>query len=210
MFGRDRVSSNIQYTQIHDEEEEHNTLLLIHHPNSVLVANHHGECHIVPLLSQSIQFTPHSPTKSSFSNATRRFFQTKLPIVFRKDMAITASFASLPAVIIADLQNGNVPTAGLNDQGWTIVHRRRYRGKNGVGETRHNNTKSPASSLFDFVVDEEIDPSDQVTCSVFVKWETDDNNNDSYKMTNTMSSLQKKDERVIKKKGIDFFYSSLL
>ncbi|CAO3701378.1 unnamed protein product [Rhizopus stolonifer] len=198
MFGRERSPSNIQYTPLHDDDDESAAFLLVHHPNTVLVANHHGECHVVPHLSQSLQLTPHSPTKSSFSDATRRFFQAKLPVVFRKDMAITASFASLHAVIIADLQNGDIPTAGSIDQGWTIVHRRRYRGKNGVGESRHN-TKSPVSSVLDLVVDEEVDPSDQVTCSVFVKWEKIE---EPYKMT--MSPLlneisgHKKEERHFK------------
>ncbi|CEG77846.1 hypothetical protein RMATCC62417_12534 [Rhizopus microsporus] len=128
-----RTPRNAVYTPLHEDEEDENTiLLLVHHSNSVLVANHHGECHVVPHLSQNLQPTPHSPTKSSFSEATRRFFQSKLPIVLRKDMAITAaSFASLPPVIIADLQNGNMPTTtNVNELGWAIVRRKRYRGKN--------------------------------------------------------------------------------
>ncbi|KAI7890843.1 phosphatidylinositol 3 and 4-kinase-domain-containing protein, partial [Mucor mucedo] len=163
----------------HDDDEDTPQELLQHHSNSVLVANHHGECNVVPLLSQTFhtaQSPPHSP-RASFSaipDATRRFFQTKLPIVFRKDMASTASFASLPAVIIADLQNGNLPImddaeSTIGDQGWTIVHRRRFRGKHGIGETRHPaNIQSPVNNA---ILDEEIDPSDQVTCSVFVKCE---------------------------------------
>lgn len=158
----------------HDEEEDTPQELLQHHANSVLVANHHGQCNVVPLLSQTFpintQSPPHSPRASfsatNFPDATRRFFQTKLPIVFRKDMASTASFASLPAVIIADLQNGNIPetndseTLQLGDHGWAIVHRRRFRGKHGIGETRHPaNIKSPANST---ILDEEIDPSDHI------------------------------------------------
>ncbi|RCH94756.1 phosphatidyl inositol kinase, partial [Rhizopus stolonifer] len=109
--------------------------------------------------------------------ATRRFFQDKLPTVFRKDMCCTtASFSSLPAVIVADLQSGNIPLRKHGeeshtgtDQGWTIIRRRRYRGKHGIGEARHpNDVSSPSSSV---LIDEEIDPSDQVTCSVFVKWQ---------------------------------------
>ncbi|KAG2234549.1 phosphatidylinositol 3 and 4-kinase-domain-containing protein, partial [Thamnidium elegans] len=181
---------NGQYSRIEQHDEEEDTMhheLLQHHPNSVLVANHHGQCNVVPALSQQSLPVPASPPHSpraSFSatnipDATRRFFQTKLPIVFRKDMASTASFSSLPAVIIADLQNGNIPdlkktydeNSNVGDQGWAIVHRRRFKGKNGIGETRH-----PAninSTVNDTVLDEEIDPSDQVTCSVFVKWEVD-------------------------------------
>lgn len=184
------ATGNGTYSRIeqHDEEEDTPQELLQHHSNSVLVANHHGECNVVPLLSQTFQLNntqspPHSPRASfsatNFPDATRRFFQTKLPIVFRKDMASTASFASLPAVIIADLQNGNIPditketeTLQLGDHGWAIVHRRRFRGKHGIGETRHPaNIKSPVNNT---ILDEEIDPSDQVTCSVFVKWESEE------------------------------------
>jgi hypothetical protein len=198
----------------HDEEDEANFGELLHHPNSVLVANHHGQCNVVPPLSQSLQLNtspPHSPPHSpraSFSaatNVTRRFFQTKLPIVFRKDMGNTASFSSLPAVIVADLQNGHIPAYNRgqtgddtvkNDQGWTIVHRRRFRGKYGIGESRH-----PASSAFTTIADEEVDPSDQVTCSVFVKWQP---NEIEEQYTMTMSPLfneannkqEAKEERV--------------
>ncbi|CAO3689512.1 hypothetical protein G6F70_002849 [Rhizopus microsporus] len=192
-----RTPRNAAYTPLHEDEEDENTiLLLVHHPNSVLVANHHGECHVVPHLSQNLQPTPHSPTKSSFSEATRRFFQSKLPIVLRKDMAITAaSFASLPPVIIADLQNGNMPTTtNVNELGWAIVRRKRYRGKNGVGETRHHHqTKSPTPSLFD-VVDEEIDPSDQVTCSIFVKWEKTEGT-DTMTMSPLLNELTKQNKK---------------
>lgn len=194
----------------HDDEEDTPQELLQHHANSVLVANHHGECNIVPLLSQTFHNTqspPHSP-RASFSgipDATRRFFQTKLPIAFRKDMASTASFASLPAVIIADLQNGNLPImddteSTIGDQGWTIVHRRPFRGKHGIGETRHPaNIQSPVNNT---ILDEEIDPSDQVTCSVFVKYEEPQQQQVQPQYTMTMSPLydnQKPDtdERVI-------------
>ncbi|CEP14748.1 hypothetical protein [Parasitella parasitica] len=173
----------------HDEEDEaYYSEQTFHHPNSVLVANHHGHCNVVPLLSQNLPATsttphhspPHSP-RASFSAAThvtRRFFQAKLPIVFRKDMASTASFSSLPPVIIADLQNGNIPeisqqggSGAKNDQGWVIIHKRRFRGKHGIGESRH--PASSNNSVAEVLIDEEIDPSDQVTCSVFVKWAPD-------------------------------------
>jgi hypothetical protein len=221
MFERQNSSLGGEYSRLdqHDEEDDHmiDQELLLHHPNSVLVANHHGQCNIVPLLSSQTQpppplststsstSPPHSPrTSFSATNATRRFFQTKFPIVFRKDIknSSAASFSSLPAVIIADLQNGNIPfdkkkeevveingnIAVVGEQGWVIVHRRRFRGKNGIGETRHpaNNTAAAATqpplmtrssstqlSTSNVISDEEIDPSDQVTCSVFVKWQDD-------------------------------------
>ncbi|KAI8986428.1 phosphatidylinositol 3 and 4-kinase-domain-containing protein [Pilobolus umbonatus] len=204
MFGRQHTSSAGQYSRLdqYDEDEDiHHQEILLHHPNSVLVANHHNQCNIVPplslpTLSKPHHSPPHSP-RASFSAATalpdttRHFFQTKLPIVFRKDMGSAASFSSLPAVIIADLQNGDIPEykagkkmtqdlegANCNDQGWYIVHSRRYKGKHGVGEARHKSTgrrsKSRSSSVVDMaLVDEEIDPSDQVTCSVFVPWRPD-------------------------------------
>ncbi|CAO3608650.1 unnamed protein product [Mucor fragilis] len=189
MFKRHRPDTGTgDYSRLeqHDEEDEaYYSEQTFHHPNSVLVANHHGHCNVVPLLSQNMPVTsttphhspPHSP-RASFSAAThvtRRFFQTKLPIVFRKDMASTASFSSLPPVLIADLQNGNIPeiaqqdeSGSKNDQGWTIIHKRRFRGKHGIGESRHPNSSS--TSAIEVMIDEEIDPSDQVTCSVFVKW----------------------------------------
>lgn len=213
----------------HDEEDEANFGELVHHPNSVLVANHHGQCNVVPPLSQSLQLNtttsphhspPHSP-RASFSaatNVTRRFFQTKLPIAFRKDMGNTASFSSLPAVILADLQNGHIPAyrrnqtdedAIQNDQGWTIVHRRRFRGKYGIGESRH-----PASTKFT-IADEEIDPSDQVTCSVFVKWQETDQVPDQYTMTmsplfNEPDNKKEQEDRVKIKRRVSFVYCRLI
>lgn len=234
MFKRQKpgmIGGSGEYSRLdqHDEEDDHmDQELLLHHPNSVLVANHHGQCNIVPLLSSQQQPSnvsavptnnttsstspPHSPRASfSATHATRRFFETKFPIVFRKDIKSTAaaSFSSLPAVIIADLQNGNIPdldhhrkkeevvAAGGNrgvvgEQGWNIIHRRRFRGKNGIGETRHpantnaaehqqqqphlaSRTRSSSSQPSSHIVlDEEIDPSDQVTCSVFVKWQEEE------------------------------------
>ncbi|KAI8640407.1 phosphatidylinositol 3 and 4-kinase-domain-containing protein [Parasitella parasitica] len=190
MFKRHNPSAGAgDYSRLeqHDEEDEaYYSEQTFHHPNSVLVANHHGHCNVVPLLSQNLPATtphhspPHSP-RASFSAAThvtRRFFQTKLPIVFRKDMASTASFSSLPPVIIADLQNGNIPeisqqdgSDAKNEQGWVIIHKRRFRGKHGIGESRH--PASSNNSVAEVLIDEEIDPSDQVTCSVFVKWTPD-------------------------------------
>lgn len=193
MFKRHNPSTGTgDYSRLeqHDEEDEaYYSEQTFHHPNSVLVANHHGHCNVVPLLSQNMPASsttphhspPHSP-RASFSAAThvtRRFFQTKLPIVFRRDMASTASFSSLPPVIIADLQNGNIPeksqqdeSGTKNDQGWTIIHKRRFRGKHGIGESRH--PASSNDSVAEVLIDEEIDPSDQVTCSVFVKWQPED------------------------------------
>jgi hypothetical protein len=146
--------------------------------------------------------------RASFS-ATRRFFQH---IVLRKpNVATAASFSSLPPVIIADLQNGNIPlgkepdnTDAFGEQGWKIVHRKRFKGKNGIGETRHpaNMKSSPTATS---ILDEEIDPSDQVTCSVFVKWqpeEEEESDLNQSKYTMTMSPLYEvtkndnNDERV--------------
>lgn len=182
MFKR---QSRVDYSRLVEEEDDtiHHHELLHSHPHSVLVANHHGQCNVVPPLVQQQAQQHHNANnnnmkapRSSFSvpDATRRFFQTKLPIAFGKDMGSTAaSFSSLPPVIIADFQSGNLPEFGSNedetqvgDQGWVIVHRRRFKGKHGIGETRHQ-------ADTDEVLDEEIDPSDQVTCSVFVKWEPD-------------------------------------
>ncbi|OBZ91874.1 Phosphatidylinositol 4-kinase lsb6 [Choanephora cucurbitarum] len=176
MFYQQKPPSHGDYSQLdQDDDDEEGLFYSDHafHPNSVLVANHHGECNVVPPLS--VPTHPiHSPPRASFS-ATRRFFQNKLPIVFRKDLnCTTASFSSLPAAIVADLQTGHVPVVQredpwLTDQGWAIVRRRRYKGKHGIGETRHpHDIQSPSSSV---LLDEEVDPSDQVTCSVFVKWE---------------------------------------
>ncbi|KAI7900815.1 uncharacterized protein BX663DRAFT_516621, partial [Cokeromyces recurvatus] len=173
--------SNSKYSrvaQFDDEDEGYEGESALQHPNSVLVSNHHGHCNVVPLLSQTLQLTTphHSPPNSSrpslttATNVTRRFFETKLPIVFRKDMnSSAASFSSLPAVIVADLQNGDIPigvdkTTIISEQGWAIIDRRRFKGKNGIGESRHPFKQTN-------VIDEEIDPSDQVTCSVFVKWQ---------------------------------------
>ncbi|KAI8369753.1 phosphatidylinositol 3 and 4-kinase-domain-containing protein [Blakeslea trispora] len=156
--------------QEEDDDEEEELYHLGNHPNSVLVANH-GECNVVPPLSVPTSHPVQPSTRASFS-ATRRFFENKLPTVFRsRDIhCTTASFSSLPAAIVADLQAGHVPVrkkkAGWNDQGWAIVRRRRYRGKHGIGETRHPQIASPSSSV---LLDEEVDPSDQVTCSVFVQ-----------------------------------------
>lgn len=183
-----KSSQRVDYSLLHEEEDEtiQHQDLLHSHPNSVLVANHHGECNIVPLLSSQTlgvnnKVPAHSPrTSFSVPDATRRFFSTKLPIAFRKDMGSTASFSSLPPVIIADFQNGDIPEFNGNnlentqvgDQGWVIIHRRRFKGKHGIGETRHpvTRTNTNTSNDSDIVLDEEIDPSDQVTCSVFVKW----------------------------------------
>lgn len=218
MFKR---QSRVDYSRLHEEEEE-DTLhqeLLHSHPNSVLVANHHGQCNVVPLLSQAETATSlappsnhrrpsHSP-RTSFSvvpDATRRFFSTKLPIAFRKDMGSTASFSSLPPVIIADFQNGNIPQLGdkdaetqVGDQGWAIVHRRRFKGKHGIGETRHPAQESPD---LDMVLDEEIDPSDQVTCSVFVKWQPD---NDTQQYTMIMSPLYDNNNKKVEGDERNFY-----
>ncbi|KAG1107960.1 hypothetical protein G6F42_016173 [Rhizopus arrhizus] len=211
MFKRHHPSTGTgDYSRLeqHDEEDEaYYSEQTFHHPNSVLVANHHGHCNVVPLLSQNMSVTsttphhspPHSP-RASFSAArhvTRRFFQTRLPIVFRKDMASTASFSSLPPVLIADLQNGNIPEiaqqdelGSKNDQGWTIIHKRRFRGKHGIGESRH--PASSHNSMMEVMIDEEIDPSDQVTCSVFVKWQPESEESEEQQpqpYTMTMSPL---------------------
>jgi hypothetical protein len=204
MFKRPKtVQEYSRLDQHEDKEEEWSSL-----PNSVLVANHHGQCNVVPLLSQASQISHshhHSPrTSFAAAEATRRFFQTKLPVVFRKELGSTASFSSLPAVIVADLQCGNIPSVNsgddntntnMEDYGWTILHRRRFKGKGGVGETRR--PMSPNSSIIDIQVDEEIDPSDQVTCSVFVLW---DPNQEQQQYTMTMRSFQEpsleEDDRV--------------
>lgn len=207
-----KSQSRVNYSRLVEEEDDaiHHHELLHSHPHSVLVANHHGQCNVVPPLvqqqqqqqAQQVHHSSHSgsnnnnnnstkPPRSSFSvpDATRRFFQTKLPIAFGKDMGSTAaSFSSLPPVIIADFQSGNLPEFGSNedetqvgDQGWVIVHRRRFKGKHGIGETRHQTDT-------DEVLDEEIDPSDQVTCSVFVKWEPDKSAHTTQPQPYTMTS----------------------
>ncbi|KAI8882855.1 hypothetical protein K501DRAFT_250578 [Backusella circina FSU 941] len=193
MFKRPKtVQEYSRLDQHEDKEEEWSTL-----PNSVLVANHHGQCNVVPLLSQASHptHTHHSPrTSFAAAEATRRFFQTKLPVVFRKELGSTASFSSLPAVIVADLQCGHIPSSSdestttasnMEDYGWTILHRRRFRGKGGVGETRR--PLSPNSSVID--MDEEIDPSDQVTCSVFVLWDPNHQDQQQQQYTMTMRSF---------------------
>lgn len=221
MFKR---QSRVDYSRLVEEEDDtiHHHELLHSHPHSVLVANHHGQCNVVPPLVQQQAQQHHNANnnnmkapRSSFSvpDATRRFFQTKLPIAFGKDMGSTAaSFSSLPPVIIADFQSGNLPEFGSNedetqvgDQGWVIVHRRRFKGKHGIGETRHQ-------ADTDEVLDEEIDPSDQVTCSVFVKWEPDTSTHTTaitqpqpYTMTSPVydksSSKKAEDDERVSKSG---------
>ncbi|KAI9470839.1 MAG: phosphatidylinositol 3 and 4-kinase-domain-containing protein [Benjaminiella poitrasii] len=210
--------------QYDDEEEGYEGDSVLQHPNSVLVSNHHGLCNVVPLLSQTLPLAPtphhsppHSPRPSltAATHVTRRFFQTKLPIVFRKDMGSAASFSSLPAAIVVDLQNGHIPTTKTthadnkpfvrNDQGWVIVHRRRFRGKDGVGESRHPNrtiteaATAAAAVAAGMMIDEEIDPSDQVTCSVFVKWQPstaeEERNQQEYTMTaSPLFGIKNKDD----------------
>jgi hypothetical protein len=218
MFKRNPSGGNSEYSRLeqYDEDDEgYYGEQTFQHPNSVLVSNHHGHCNVVPPLSQSLpivtphQSPPHSP-RTSFS-ATRHFFQSKL---FGNSITTSAaSFSSLPAAIVADLQNGNIPITAhndtdtaqhnMNDQGWSIVHRRRFKGKHGIGESRHpKNIKSPVASIDDAMIDEELDPSDQVTCSVFVKWDANQVVNQQYTM-NMSPVYEQKDneaeERVKKK-----------
>lgn len=219
MFKRNPSGGNSEYSRLEqydDEDEGYYGEQTFQHPNSVLVSNHHGHCNVVPPLSQSLpavtphQSPPHSP-RPSFS-ATRHFFQSKLPHVFGNNITSTAaSFSSLPAIIVADLQNGNIPISNTvnsdmngdttsnpmyNDQGWAIVRRKRFKGKHGIGESRHpKNVKSPISSIDDAMIDEEVDPSDQVTCSVFVRYESGVQVVDQ-QYTMTMSPMYKQETKV--------------
>ncbi|KAI8381001.1 phosphatidylinositol 3 and 4-kinase-domain-containing protein [Radiomyces spectabilis] len=181
--------SRLQQDDIDDEDYDQLVEAISHHPNSILVAGHH----VLPTLPQPFPNLPSSEStsepppivpRSSFSSkrpnipdATKRFLKSKLPnVVFRKSLGPTASFDSLPSVILADIQNGHMPTQAdpllkeIDSRGWTIVHRRRYRGRRKADKhtTRQKNVYSPIPSLL--VADDEFHPSDKVTCSVFVKW----------------------------------------
>ena len=114
--------------------------------------------------------------------ATQRFIKNKLP--FRKKTATEASFASLPKVIMADIQQGDMPSQAdpmlkeLSKRGWTIVRRRRFRGRRrmlGNKKKRHVDY----SSLTPLSFDNTLAQTDQLSTSVFVKWDPSTTNNAS-------------------------------
>lgn len=182
------------------------------HPNSILVSsNYHTTT--VPILPKG-QSLPDEAThdlqdeqqqqeqaggsasgntftqRASFSakraaelpTATRQFIQSKLP--FRRKTANEASFASLPSVIMADIQQGDMPGQAdpllkeLPKRGWTIVRRRRFRGRRrmvGKKSTRRgsldddNDTATRDQHTLAF--DKMLMPTDPLSTSVFVKWD---------------------------------------
>ncbi|KAI8137082.1 phosphatidylinositol 3 and 4-kinase-domain-containing protein [Fennellomyces sp. T-0311] len=103
--------------------------------------------------------------------ATQRFIRSKLP--FRKTTATEASFASLPKVIMADIQQGDMPSQAdptlkeLSKRGWTIVRRRRLRGRRRM----LGNKKHVRGELTPLSFDNTLAPTDQLSTSVFVKWD---------------------------------------
>ncbi|KAI9490636.1 phosphatidylinositol 3 and 4-kinase-domain-containing protein [Zychaea mexicana] len=106
--------------------------------------------------------------------ATQRYIRNKLP--FRKKTATEASFASLPQVIMADIQQGDMPSQAdpmlkeLPKRGWTIVRRRRFRG----GRRRmlgKNKKHVRGMSLTPLSFDNTLAQTDQLSTSVFVKWD---------------------------------------
>ncbi|KAG2220515.1 hypothetical protein INT45_000926 [Circinella minor] len=114
--------------------------------------------------------------------ATQRFIKSKLP--FRKKTATEASFASLPKVIMADIQQGDMPSQAdpmlkeLSKRGWTIVRRRRFRGRRrmlGNKKKKHVDYLSLTPLSFDNTLTQ----TDQLSTSVFVKWDPTTTNNAS-------------------------------
>ncbi|KAI8981837.1 phosphatidylinositol 3 and 4-kinase-domain-containing protein [Mycotypha africana] len=209
MFSSCSKRYNASYSRVDadDAEEDGYFLEPFHHPYSVLVANRDDTCNVVPLLCHS---SPSSPIRSPRSTSSTRhhhrrhhsrfhrhgFFFHRISKEYARGQK--ASFASLPAMMIADLQNGYIPELSSREDelesGWTILHRRRYKGKEGIGESRHppgaimftDDDKSSISEAS--MIDEEMDPSDQVSCSVFVHWEPNNDkhpatSNDAYTMT---------------------------
>ena len=109
--------------------------------------------------------------------ATRQFIQSKLP--FRRKTASEASFASLPSVIMADIQQGDMPGQSdpllkeLPKRGWTIVRRRRFRGRRRmVGKsTRRGSLDNTTRDQHTLAFDNMLMPTDPLSTSVFVKWD---------------------------------------
>ncbi|KAI9261590.1 phosphatidylinositol 3 and 4-kinase-domain-containing protein [Phascolomyces articulosus] len=127
--------------------------------------------------------------------ATQRFIKNKLP--FRKKTASEASFASLPKVIMSDIQQGDMPSQAdpmlkeLPKRGWTIVRRRRLRGRrrmlgNKKHVHHHGQQQPPASpTTRSLLLDTPLAPTDQLSTSVFVKWDLHQNDNNNHASSTT-------------------------
>ncbi|ORY97307.1 phosphatidylinositol 3 and 4-kinase-domain-containing protein [Syncephalastrum racemosum] len=203
MFQRSRYptsSSATQgtYTRIQqqdDYDDDYDDLVheLLHHPNSLIVTDELDSA-IAPSLAQSpppviedhhalaededTSFSARASFSAKraaeFPNATRQFIKSKLP--FRKTMAAEASFASLPSVVMADIQQGDIPARSdplhkeLPKRGWTIVRRRRFRGRRRMrGHKKHVQMRAPLAFT------DALSCTDPIYSSVFVKWTPEQN-----------------------------------
>ncbi|KAI9320993.1 phosphatidylinositol 3 and 4-kinase-domain-containing protein [Dichotomocladium elegans] len=122
-----------------------------------------------PSFSQRASFS--ARRAAEIPTATRHFIQSKLP--FRRKTASEASFASLPQVVIADIQQGDMPAQSdpllkeLPKRGWTIVRRRRFRGRRRM----LGNKKNERGILAPLPFDKSLVQTDTISASVFVKWD---------------------------------------
>lgn len=156
--------TKLQQQEDFDDDYDETQSALARHPNAIIVANDEhavivppipkgspqlpsveaaaGESSLIDSHAQDISEGPMSFTaRASFSakraaelpETTRRYIKSKLP--FREKKAMEASFASLPYVIMADIQQGDIPEHAdpllkeLPRRGWTIVRRRQFRGR---------------------------------------------------------------------------------
>lgn len=212
---RQGAYTRLQQQDDYDEDYDDfvDQVSIARHPNSIIVASNRHSA-IVPKLPQPAPLSsngtgvsseetatsgalaqdeePTIAARASFSakraaqipTATRQYIKSKLP--FRRTMAAEASFATLPEVIMADIQNGDLPAQTdpflkeLPKRGWTIVRRRRLRGRRKMlGNKKYGDEELARSSSLPF--DKSLGQADHLSTSVFVKWEPQ---NDSQTMMN--------------------------
>ncbi|CAO3595577.1 unnamed protein product [Absidia cylindrospora] len=134
-------------------------------------------------------------TLAKLPQTTRDYFHNKwLPSKANK-----ATLANMPPAIVSDIQQGNIPSHAdptlreLDVRGWTIAHRRLYRlrkqkkkkkkskkaGADGIGGGKHMIPGTSGGDTTDddgndTYLDSSLQPSNQLSASVFIKIDYDD------------------------------------